>query len=282
MTYLLGILLFLSSSVWAQEIKLPALRSPVMDQAGLLNESEREALAEFAYEIHAHQGPQITILIVPNLQGLAIEDFSIRVAEKWQLGTKEKGNGLLITIAQQERQMRIEVGEGIEGEITDFEANQYIKEILTPAFQKGNFYFGLRAVMEDIGQKFNPELAQSQSSLVRRSKSPHANNTFNIFFLVALVILVIGHIALGQRTSARGVFSGLGMTGTGFFLIPGIGGGALLVLFLLGLGIGLIGLQNILFAMASGRHRGGSGGFGGGGWSGGGGGFSGGGASGRW
>ena len=78
-----------------------------MDEAGFLTPEQKQDLSQLAYEINTHQGPQITILTVPDLQEYAIEDFSIRVAEKWQLGTKEKDNGLLIVIAKAEHKMRI-------------------------------------------------------------------------------------------------------------------------------------------------------------------------------
>src|SRR4051812_10772539 len=109
MPFLLGLILFSWMNVWSAELQIPALTSPVMDLANFLSEADRKDLADLAYEIHTHQGPQITILTVPDLQGYPIEDFSIAVAEKWQLGTKKAGNGLLITISRSERQMRIEV-----------------------------------------------------------------------------------------------------------------------------------------------------------------------------
>ena len=115
----------------AAELQLPNLSSPVMDLAGLMSEADKKDLSDLAYEIYAHNGPQITVLTVPDLQGYPIEEFSIRVAEKWQLGTKEKDNGLLVVISKQEREMRIEVGNGIEGEVTDYDTAKYTRGILS-------------------------------------------------------------------------------------------------------------------------------------------------------
>jgi uncharacterized protein len=137
-----------------------------MDEAALLSAEEREDLNQLAYEIYTHQGPQITIFIVNDLQGLGIEEFSIKVVEKWQLGTKEKDNGLLIVIAKAERKMRIEVGQGLEGDITDYESNQYIKNILAPAFKEGAFHQGLRLVLEDMARKFNIQLKDNQKARI--------------------------------------------------------------------------------------------------------------------
>jgi len=284
-------LLTLSFNLWGADIQIPALNSPVMDEAKFLSQAEAADLGKLAYEIHANQGPQITIFTVPDMQGYEIEDFSIRVAEKWKLGTKENGNGLLIIIAKQERKMRIEVGQGIEGEITDFEANRYIRSVLTPYFKQSQFHDGLKIVLLDVAQKFNIKLSEG-SSIVRRAPRARARalpaGLVTAFpFLIGLLIL--GQVLLGKKPVARGLFTGAGLAATGFFI--GTNGIVMIgFMFLMGLFIGIIGIHNLLFAVAAGGsqrgYRGGGGGFGGGsgggGWSGGGGGFSGGGSSGSW
>ena len=285
MRYLFYLILILSLNVWGAEIQIPVLNSPVMDEAGFLTSEQKQDLSQLAYEINTHQGPQITILTVPDLQEYAIEDFSIRVAEKWQLGTKAKDNGLLIVIAKAEHKMRIEVGNGIEGEITDYESNQYINNILTPAFKAGDFHGGLKAVMLDVAQKFNLKLSEGNRYVRRAPQSSSIPGPLKVAFPFLIGILILGQIILGKKPVARGIFTGAGMAGVGFFV--GAAGLAMIgFMFLMGLLIGLIGLQNLLFALAAGSsHRGGggfSGGSGGGSWGGGGGGFSGGGSSGSW
>ncbi len=285
MRYLFSLILILSLNVWGAEIQIPVLNSPVMDEAGFLTSEQKQDLSQLAYEINTHQGPQITILTVPDLQEYAIEDFSIRVAEKWQLGTKAKDNGLLIVIAKAEHKMRIEVGNGIEGEITDYESNQYINNILTPAFKAGDFHGGLKAVMLDVAQKFNLKLSEGNRYVRRAPQSSSIPGPLKVAFPFLIGILILGQIILGKKPVARGIFTGAGMAGVGFFV--GAAGLAMIgFMFLMGLLIGLIGLQNLLFALAAGSsHRGGggfSGGSGGGSWGGGGGGFSGGGSSGSW
>ncbi|HXH76061.1 MAG TPA: TPM domain-containing protein [Bacteriovoracaceae bacterium] len=280
----LSLLLFGWVNVWGAELSIPALTSPVMDQAGFLTEAEKEDLSKLAYEIYTNKGPQITILTVPDLQDHAIEDFSIRVAEQWKLGTKKEGNGLLIVISKAERKMRIEVGEGIEGEITDFESNQYINKVLAPSFKQGRFHEGLRVVMQDIARRFNIQ-PTGESAVVRRAPQ-RVSGPINKMFPILIGILIFGQILLRKRRMARGMFSGLGMAGAGFLMLPGIGLGVI-ILFIIGLVLGTAGFNNLLFAAAagSGRRGGfGGGGFGGGGggWGGGGGGFSGGGSSGSW
>lgn len=287
MRYLLTLILLISFNVQGAEIQIPALRAPVMDEANVLTDAQEADLNQLAYEINTNQGPQITIFTVNDMQGNVIEEFSIRVGEKWQLGTKDRDNGLLIIIAKAERQMRIEVGNGIEGEITDYDSSQYIRNILTPAFKAGDFHGGLKTVMLDVAQKFNIQLNEG-TRFVRRSSPPRVvTGPFVIFLPILLLILIVGQLLLRKRPMVRGLFSGVAFAGAG--AVIGVAGLAvLLVLFLIGLFIGMIGLQNLLYALAAGQsHRrggfgGGGFGGGGGGWSGGGGGFSGGGSSGSW
>ncbi len=285
MAFFFSLILLVGVS-FAAELEIPALTSPVMDQAGLLSETERKDLSDLAYEIYTHQGPQITILTVNDLQDYPIEEFSIRVAEKWKLGLKEKGNGLLITVAKTERKVRIEVGEGIEGEITDYESHQYISQVLTPYFKEGQFYNGLRLVLEDVAKKFSIQLSGNGQQVLRRAPVRVNNRLLHGALPIVVIFLLVGQLILRKKPVARGLFSGAGIAGASFFLLPGLGLALIGILFLGGFALGAIGLNNLLFALASGsHHRGGSGGGGfgaGGSWGGGGGGFSGGGSSGSW
>jgi uncharacterized protein len=265
---------------------LPALTSPVMDLGNFLSAIEEEDLSKLAFDIYSNNGPQVTILTVPDLQGLEIEDYSIRVAEKWQLGTKEKDNGLLIVLSRAERKVRIEVGNGIEGEITDYDTAQYTRNIFPELFKQGKFYAGFRLFLEDVAKKFNVVTENKGQQLVRRAQ-PRTRIPGGNFLIIAIIgILVVGAMVFQGRPVARGLFTGLGFSGIS--LLMGIPIVILIILFLVGLVIGLVGVGNFLMAILASGHGGrgghGGGGFGGngGGWSGGGGGFSGGGSSGSW
>lgn len=288
MRLLFSFLLLFSLQVRGAELQLPALTSPVMDQAGFLNEAERNDLAELAYEIYTNKGPQITILTVPDMQDYPIEEFSIRVVDKWKLGSKEQDNGILIVIAKAERQMRIEVGQGIEGEITDYDTSRYTREIFPAYFKRGEFHAGLRSFMEDTAKRFNIQVNPGQKSYVRRAPVRTSNGLLNKIFPIMLIIIVGVHLMMRKKPVLRGLFTGVGMAGASFLFPVGLAFAG--VLFIVGFLLGLIGISNFLFALlASGGGRGGGGyggggfgGGGGGGWSGGGGGFSGGGSSGSW
>jgi uncharacterized protein len=284
--YLFSLLLFISLSAQAAELQLPALTSPVMDLAGMFNENERADLSNYAYEINTHGGPQITILTVPDMQGYPIEEYSIRVAEKWQLGTKEKDNGLLVIVAKQEHQMRIEVGNGIEGEITDYDTTKYTREIWPEYFRRGEFHAAMKLFMEDVAVKFNIK-TEPGNKVLRRAPARTAIPGGNFLIIAIIGILAFGAMMFKGKPVARGLFTGVGFSGVS--LLMGIPLAMLLLIFIIGLVLGLVGIGNFLTALLfSGRGGGGGfggggfGGGGGGGWSGGGGGFSGGGSSGSW
>ena len=283
MHFIFSLLLCLSLNAKSAELQLPALTSPVMDLGHFLNETENRDLSQLAYEIQSNKGPQITILTVPDLQGYEIEDYSIRVAEKWQLGTKEKDNGLLVILSRKERKVRIEVGNGIEGEITDYHTSKFTREVFPQFFKQAQFHAGLRMFMEDVAQKFNIKIGGQQNGYVRRVRKPTKSGIGEYLIISIIGVLVFGSMIFKNRPVARGLFTGLGFSGVFFFLgIPIL---FILAVFVFGLALGLMGIGNFLAALAS-SHGGGYGGggrsSGGGGWSGGGGGFSGGGSSGSW
>jgi uncharacterized protein len=219
----------------------------VVDEAGLLDGGWRERLGALARSARARedgQSVQLQYLIVRSLQGEAIEDFSIRVAEAWRIGTKGRDNGLLVTVAVEDRAFRIEVGGGLEGEIPDALARRIGDQIMAPAFRAGRFGEGLY----DAGAQLLTLAGVAPEAVTRqvrgRPRGGFPAGVGTIFALFA-VLWIIGNVFRGFGPRRRRHLWGGG---------PWIGGG-----------------------------WGGGGGFGGGGsWSGGGGGFSGGGASGRW
>lgn len=241
-TLALLVLLLWSLTSIAQTPTLPAFDRQVVDQVGLLSAGEAEEISQQIYELHAQGGPQMAIFIPESLQDFPIEEFSIRVAEKWQLGEKGKGNGLLVVIAPKERQMRIEVGQGIEGEITDYDANLWIRNLLTPAFKQQQYAPALAELTHRVGEKFGIKLAGKR--MIQRAR--RSGGQLSPMLLLILIILFY----LFRGMFGGGPPSGFGRRG-GYY--GGYGGGGF-----------------------------GGGGFGGGGWSGGGGGFSGGGSSGSW
>jgi uncharacterized protein len=245
---LLSLLLILWSALaFSQGPRFPELNRPVIDQVGLFTPEQSAQLTHFITEIKAQDGPEIGVLIPSELQGYEIEDYSIRAAEAWKLGGAKSDNGLIIVIAPTERKMRIEVGGGIEGEITDLESSRWISNVLRPAFKNGDYAGGVAQILLEVAGKFNVKI--SNAPVVRRTR--RAKGELSPLGTLILMILFFFVFPLLNRSRGARAF----------------GAGA------------------VMGSILGGGRGGGGGGFGGssgGGWGGGGGGFSGGGASGDW
>jgi len=224
---------------------IPPLTGPVVDVAGLLDGASKgrlDALARAARAAEGGQGVQLQFLVVRSLEGEPIEDYSIRVAEAWRVGTKGKDNGVLVTVAVEDRAVRIEVGGGLEGGLTDVQSSRIIRNTIVPAFRAERYGDGLH----DAGVQILGALGALPSGVRERGGGRGVTGMpsgFGALFPILLVFWIVGGVLRGFGRRRR---SSLWWGG------PWLGGG------------------------------GGGFGGGGGSWGGGGGGFSGGGASGRW
>lgn len=130
----------------------------VHDEAGLLSPQMREQLELRLKEYEDSTSNQIAILIIPSLKGEVLEDYSLRVAEKWKLGQKEKDNGVLLLIAVEDRKMRIEVGYGLEGVLPDVICSRIIRNEIAPRFRRSEFddgvWAGVEAIIQAIGGEY--------------------------------------------------------------------------------------------------------------------------------
>jgi len=125
------------------DINLPDLSSRVTDNANILSWDTHQLLTQ---KLKAHEDRttnQIAVLTVPSLGGVSVEEYAVRVFEKWKIGQADNDNGILILIAPNDRRMRIEVGYGLEGTLTDGMAGQIIQNIMTPKFKNGDFNGGI-------------------------------------------------------------------------------------------------------------------------------------------
>ena len=129
-------------------IAVPPLTGRVVDQTGTLSSGEIASLTQTLKEFELRKGSQIAVLIVPTTGEETIEQFSIRVAEAWKIGRKKIDDGALLVIARNDRHLRIEVGYGLEGVLTDATTRRIIDEIITPKFKTGDFAGGVTAGIE--------------------------------------------------------------------------------------------------------------------------------------
>lgn len=235
------------------EFAVPKLSGPVVDQAGMLSQSTEARLDAALRTLKKQGGTQLVVLTVPSLEGLSIEQASIQIVDQWKLGNEKEDDGVLLMIARDERKIRIEVGQGREGDLTDAYSKRIIDETMTPLFRAGEVDAGVTVGVFQIAKRTNPDvnltsiLEGSATSRRTRGRSQRSSPMSTLMFV--LISIVFGLTRMGRFGYGGGYRRG------GSYLL---GGAAL------------------------GGSRGfGGGGFGGG-FGGGGGGFSGGGASGGW
>lgn len=239
-----------------QDLNLLAPPNPprlLVDKAGLLIPEQAEILEQKLVAFDDSTSNQISVVIIPTLNGYPLDDYANKLFRSWGIGGKKNNNGVLLLIAAQDRKVRIEVGYGLEGAITDVQSKSIIENDLAPNFQKGNYYRGIDQAINSL------EKAAVGEYKLPRAKSDDSGGGAIVFFIIlAIVIFII--IGANRGGGGGGVASHGGWSN---ILLPMILGNAL------GRGGGGGGF--------------GGGGFGGGGFGGFGGGSSGGGgASGGW
>src|SRR3954471_14702831 len=139
---LLALLLAFAFAAWA-EVAVPPLSGRVVDKTGTLSGSDIASLDNTLRDFEARKGSQVAVLIVPTTQPETIEQFSIRVAEAWKIGRRRVDDGAILVIAKDDRKLRIEVGYGLEGALTDVTARPIIDEAVTPKFGTAAFSGGI-------------------------------------------------------------------------------------------------------------------------------------------
>ena len=268
------------------DVAVPPLSGRVVDQTGTLSAGDISALTQTLTDLETRKGSQVAVLIVPTTAPETIEQYSIRVAEAWKIGRKKIDDGAILVVAKNDRKLRIEVGYGLEGSLTDVTASRIIDEIIVPKFRSGDFAGGISAGVNRIVAVIDGEplpAPQPRQGSGLSGLSDHIGDAFPFIIFGVIALSGFLRLALGRL---------VGSVATG-----GIVG--LLAWFILGsLALSLICGSHCLrlhmfgdsFASSSGRTSwsGGGGSFSGssssdgGGFSGGGGSFGGGGASGSW
>ncbi len=144
------ILLIALAGVSLAQLATPELTGRVVDNAGLLDAAQETALTD---RLGAHEtatGEQIVVVTLPSLEGDVLENVSLRLAREWGIGQADFNNGALLLVAQAERKIRIEVGYGLEGRLTDIQSGLIIRETIVPRFRGGDFAGGITAGVEAI------------------------------------------------------------------------------------------------------------------------------------
>jgi uncharacterized protein len=248
-------LLFLLAPVFRAEAepKFPPLTGRIVDEAHLLKPEDKAAIESDLKTLEAKSSDQLVIYTTNSLQGYPIEEFGYQLGRAWGIGQKGLNNGVILLVAPKERKVRIEVGRGLEPQLTDLLTSLIIRNRILPAFRRGEFSAGIRAGVQDIRDAMLGDVeAVKQRAAAQKTtfrKAPFDKSALTLFFIIMTFVVIFWV----QSRQARQRYRGSGSGGPIFF--PG---------------------------GWSGGSGGGGGGGDGGGWSGGGGDFGGGGASGDW
>jgi len=267
-------------------LNVPPLTGYINDTAGLLTPGQKQVLENTLREHEQNTGHQFVLLTIPSLEGEVLENYSIKVAEKWKIGRKNLDNGLIMLIARDDREIRIEVGYGLESVITDAFSGSVIREIIVPAFKAGDFNTGIENAFKAL---MNRSLGLEVDIPASSTGSGVPKDIEDKFVMLLFFTVFFGIVTkLIPKFWMKGI--------AGMFVLP-----LLILLFGFKVSIVLFGvlillgwpyailawlLAEIFLNAKGGSYRSGGGGWssGGssGGFSGGGGSFGGGGASGKW
>jgi uncharacterized protein len=274
-------------------VAVPPLTGRVVDQTGTLSAADIASLTQTLQDLETRKGSQIAVLIVPTTDGEAIEQFSLRVAEAWKIGRKKVDDGALLVIAKNDRRLRIEVGYGLEGALTDATTKRIIDEDITPKFKAGDFGGGVAAGVDRMVRIVNGEkLPEPEPPHWQDSQSFDPSALFNPFLIIPAIFFG------GLLRSLLGRLLGSVAAGALTALIAWFMVGSLIAALVVGMIASVFVLVSDGFTSSGPGRRGGTGGWSGGsggswssggsssssggGFSGGGGSFGGGGSSGSW
>lgn len=152
MTITLALSLVLALPTWAQgqTIAVPKLDNWVVDTTGTFGAAQKTALAQQLEAFEKSKGAQIFVLVVPTTGEDGIDQYARRVYDQWQLGREKIDDGILLVVAKDDRRLRIEVGYGLEGAVTDLQAGRIIREFITPYFAKNDYSAGIQEGVDRI------------------------------------------------------------------------------------------------------------------------------------
>lgn len=223
----LFLLILLGLCFQTQAFEVPALTGPVMDQVNLISPQTKNRLEQSIRQLQQTQQIQIQVFIVSSLNNEDIASVAIQIFDKWKLGDAKTDKGLLFLIAPNEKKLRIEVGQGLEGDLPDIRAKRIISDIVRPYFQRGEFDLGVlqgvASIQSYVATDGTTDLnTEGQEPQPRGSKKSSGGGAWVFFLLLGLWILIFMispatglHILFMLMSGGRGGRGGGGWSGGG-------------------------------------------------------------------
>jgi len=271
--FVLALLLFWASVAIA-EVAVPPLTGRIVDLTGTLSADEIARQSQRLKDLQTRKGSQVAVLIVPTTQPETIEQYSLRVAEAWKIGRRKIDDGALLVIAKNDHKLRIEVGYGLEGGLTDVTARRIIDEVIVPRFKAGDFEGGVAAGLTRMigvidGEPLPAPAPEAEHAEIDAGALGFIFSPFGLLAYAAIAAIMRGLFGrLLGSTATAGVIGGFAWWLLGSLVLSGVLGIAAFFLTMFGDSIFAASMQ------AGRNNRRGGGYSGGGGWSGGGGDWS--------
>ncbi len=247
-------------TAFAFSLEVPAWTGPVNDLAQVMSPQQRQELTDYLTSLNNQTGIQMAVLTVPSLEGDSIEDFSFRTASAWKLGQEKEDNGALLVVSEGDRELRIEVGYGLEGLLTDAKSGLIIRNIITPHFRNGDYGTGIVEGIKNMVGVATEDTQLISTEMTEEERFDGQSLVVAILFFSLYFAILTFAITKSVKAKRNGSSS------TGALRMP----------------TSTFGSSPSNFGSSFSSRNSFGGGFGGGGFSGGGGSFGGGGASGKW
>ena len=183
-------------SAAALALTFPTLTGRVVDEANILDATQRAALTQKLAELETKSTDQLVVVTLKSLQGTSIEDFGYQLGRHWQIGQKDKNNGVLLIVAPAERKVRIEVGYGLEGTLTDLVASFIVQNSILPRFRANDYPGGISRGVDDIVQVLTGDAEEwKQRAAKRPDPKPDWAAIVLVIFIIIVFVLVFAMIA---------------------------------------------------------------------------------------
>ena len=215
------VLVLVTGSAYA--LTFPALTGRVVDEAGILDPATKAALEQKLSDFETKTTGQLVVVTLKSLQGTSIEDYGYQLGRHWQIGQKEKNTGALLIVAPNERKVRIEVGYGFEGTLTDAVSKLIIENSIIPRFRANDFAGGIGRGVDDIIQAVSIDSEEWKARAKQRpDDQPTVVDILALLFLLFIIFMIVRRVARQGRGYAQpGTGLRRGARGPIFIPIPG-------------------------------------------------------------
>ena len=189
-------------------LTFPALTGRVVDGGGLLSAADRAALTSDLADLEAKTTDQLVVVTLPSLQGRTIEEYGYQLGRFWKIGQKDKDSGVLLIVAAVERKVRIEVGYGLEGALTDATTRLIIENTILPAFKTGDFALGIKNGTAQIAQLLRADAGSAPGNVAHAAPATTLKPDTPVWPMILLGVFGIGLLifcAVSGGAACRGI-----------------------------------------------------------------------------